>query len=503
MYSQPTIQWQQCFGSSIGGAASCIQQTRDGGYIVSGTVSSGGGNVTNYHGNQDCWIVKLDNTGTIQKEKCFGGSASEEAYYIQQTTDHGYIFVGVTNSHDGDATGNPFGTNPWVVKIDTNFNIEWQKSFGDSSGEVAYCIQQTSDGGYIIAGSAGHKVIGNHGATDFWMLKLTSTGAIQWEKCLGGSDDDDACTIRQTTDGGFIIAGLTYSNDGDVSGLHIYPFYITYDYWVVKTDSIGTIQWQRCLGGSQDDEARSIIQTSDGGYIVAGSTLSNDGDVTGLHLNSLGQQSDDYWVVKLNGNGEIQWQKCVGGSTYDYGQCIQQTIDGGYIVIGTAESSDGDVVGQHGNNDCWVVKLNNSGGIEWQKCIGGSSSDGGNFIQQTADSGYIIVGGTGSVDGDVNCGQNRGYWVIKLSENDYINSDCVISIFPNPSSGDFEVRYGKMIENGNFQVFDVLGQKVFEETISFSSINEINLYKVAQGMYIIRVYDGEKFYQKKFIVQRK
>ncbi len=150
-----------------------------------------------------------------------------------------------------------------------------------------------------------------------------SAQEIQWQKCFGGSSHDEPFSIHQTTDGGYIVAGYTDSNDVDVSGNHGDT-----DFWLVKLNSSGSIQWQKCLGGSYWDMAYSIQQTSDGGYIVAGYTISNDGDVSGNH------GGYDFWLVKLNSSGDIQWQKCLGGSTNDEAHSIQQTTDGGYIVAG-------------------------------------------------------------------------------------------------------------------------------------------------------------------------
>jgi len=293
--------------------------------------------------------VKLDETGNIQWQKYLGGSDGDGAFSIQQTSDGGYIVAGVAYSNDGDVSGNHGDSDYWIVKLDETGNIQWQKCLGGSREDVAKSIQQTSDGGYIVAGitpSNDGDVSGNHGSADYWIVKLDETGKIQWQKCLGGSDGDGAFSIQQTSDGGYIVAGVAYSNDGDVSGNHGDS-----DYWIVKLDETGKIQWQKCLGGSSYDEAYSIQQTSDGGYIVAGYTYSNDGDVSGNHGDF------DYWIVKLDETGNIQWQKCFGGSSYDYAQSIQQTSDGGYIVAGWTESNDGDVSGNHGNSDYWIVKL--------------------------------------------------------------------------------------------------------------------------------------------------
>jgi len=239
---------------------------------------------------------------------------------------------------------------------------------------------------------------------------------IEWQKCLGGSNDDEAYSVQQTSDGGYIVAGSTRSNDGDVSGNHEEVWWLVWDFWVVKLDRYGDIEWQKCLGGSDSDWAESIQQTNDGGYIVAGYTGSNDGDVSGNH----GEK--DFWVVKLDRYGDIEWQKCLGGSGGggsggDYAYSVQQTSDGGYIVAGETWSNNGDVSGYHGGGDVWVVKLDRYGDIKWQKCLGGSSWDWAYSIQQTNDGGYIVAGLTRSNDGDVsgNYGE-KDFWVVKLGE---------------------------------------------------------------------------------------
>ena len=182
----------------------------------------------------------------------------------------------------------------------------------------------------------------------FFNLQLFSqtAPAIEWQKSLGGTNDENAYSIQQTADGGYIAAGYSKSSNGDVTGNHGF-----YDYWVVKLDGAGNIQWQKCLGGTSYDQAFSIQQTADGGYVVAGWSYSNDGDVTGNH------GGDDYWVVKLDTAGIIQWQKSLGGTNDDYAQSIQQTADWGYVIAGGSGSNDGDVTGNHGGADYWIVKL--------------------------------------------------------------------------------------------------------------------------------------------------
>jgi hypothetical protein len=253
-------------------------------------------------------------------------------------------------------------------------------------------------------------VRGFHGGVDMWVVKLTSTGDTVWTKCLGGTGNEFAQSIQQTTDGGYIVAGYTFlANNGDVSGNHG-----GMDFWVVKLTSTGSITWAKCLGGSDNDIANSVQQTADGGYIVAGSTQSNDGDVSGSH--GIG----DMWVVKLKNNGDIDWQKCLGGTGGQTAYSIQQTADGGYIIAGNSSSINGDLwlcYKNHGSNDYWIVKIDETGTIQWQKTFGGSGTfDEAQSIRPTKDNSYIVAGYTNSPNNGNVSGNHGSYdfWVVKM-----------------------------------------------------------------------------------------
>ncbi|MCX6693371.1 MAG: hypothetical protein NT074_02285 [Methanomicrobiales archaeon] len=344
---------------------------------------------------------------------CFGGSGNELLPSFELTTDRGLIFSGSTNSHDGDVGGNYGGMDIWVAKLDMFRSIEWSQYYGGSNDEWCYDIHKTSDGGYILTGSTDSNtddVQGYHGGTgsDIWVVKLNQTGGIQWQGCYGGSDDDAGYAIEQVRDGGYIVAGYTKSNTSDVVGHHGPAG--TSDLWVVKLNSTGSLQWQKCLGGTLDDEGYSIYQTDEGGYIITGSVLSIDGDVSGNH------GLMDAWVVKLSEDGMVQWQKCLGGSSYDNGYIIRRTIEGGSILIGDTMSNNGDVSGNRGNRDVWVVKLNSTGSLLWQRCLGGSMTDEGKDIHQTTDGGYILTGYSVSNDWDVSGSHGNGdIWVVRMS----------------------------------------------------------------------------------------
>jgi len=211
-------------------------------------------------------------------------------------------------------------------------------------------------------------------------LLFSQAPTIQWQKSLGGSSSEYAFEIAQTADNGYVAVGYSKSTDGDLTVNHGQS-----DYWVIKLDTNGTIQWQKSYGGTGSDEARCVKQTNDGGYIIAGISNSNNGDVTGNH------GMNDYWITKLSSTGVIQWQKSYGGTGYDEPYCIQKTTDGGYIVAGFSESNDGDVTGNHGDYDYWLLKLDSAGTIQWQKSLGGTDNDKAFFIQQTNAGGYLII----------------------------------------------------------------------------------------------------------------
>jgi len=345
------IQWGKTLGGTESDIAQSILKTRDGGYVVAGYTDSNDGDVTGNHGNNDFWVVKLSNAGIIQWQKTLGGTQEDYAYSIQQTIDGGYIVVGNTGSNDGDVTGNHGGSDMWIVKLSATGTFQWQKTLGGTYSDSGYSIQQTKDGGYIAAGFAASNngdVTGHIGNLDYWVVKLTNTGTIEWEKSLGGTASEVTTSVEQTSDGGYIIAGMTKSYDGDVTGYHGGN---GYDYWIVKLSGTGIIQWQKTLGGTEDDFTWSIKQTIDGGYIVGGSSLSTDGDVSGNH------GYYDFWVVKLSSTGTILWQKTLGGNFNEFCANIQQTSDGGYIIGGSSGFVSGDVTTNNGSNDCWIVKL--------------------------------------------------------------------------------------------------------------------------------------------------
>jgi len=354
-----TIVWSKTLGGSAEDGLYHVTQTSDGNYIAAGTTSSSDGDIASSHGFYDYWVVKFTPTGTVLWNKTYGGAADDEANAIQQASDGGYIVVGYSSSSDGDLVGNKGYEDVWVLKLNDTGSIQWQKNYGGSKTDEGTFIRQTTDGGYIVCGttySSDSDITSNHGQSDVLLFKISNSGSLSWAKTFGGSNFESAYSLQQTFDKGFIISGSSSSFDGDVTSI-----YGNDDIWLVKTDSAGNLTWQSTHGGTSDDEGSYIYQTSDSGYVVTGTTTSNDYEVTGQH------GSYDVWLLKTNSTGTLVWQKTLGGDSVDAGFSVCPTLDNGYAIFGLTNSDNGDVSGKHGGNDgiadAWLIKLSNTSAI--------------------------------------------------------------------------------------------------------------------------------------------
>jgi len=463
--AQPTIQWQKCLGGTNRDEGLSITQTFDSGYVFGGWTMSTDGDISSVHGSYDYWVIRLNSVGDTLWQRSLGGSGYNYATCVQQTSDSGFIITGYTTSNDGDVSGNHGSYDIWVVKLFPSGTIEWQKCYGGTAGEFSQSIRQTSDGGYIVANksnSINGDVNGNHGLEDFWIVKLNNIGDTLWEKSFGGPENDRPFSVWQTFDQGYIVSGLSHSIKGNITAHH--GTTASYDNWVVKLDSTGIMEWEKSLGGSNNEMSAAVQQTSDSGYIIAGQSESIDGDVTGNHGNY------DYWVVKLNPAGDTLWQKSYGGTASDIATSIEQTSDSGYIVAGYSASNDGDVTVNQGAHDYWMVKLNASGNIVWQKSVGGTADDWAYSVHQTFEYGYVLAGNTTSTNGDVTGHHgtltNNDYWVVKLSpvilSGLEVNTPLSgIRVTPNPVSNSTQISFSLLhAEKISVSVYDITGRLI-------------------------------------------
>jgi len=462
----PVLRWQKSFGGDGSDAVSpaaganysepykVLRRDRDGGYIAGATTTSNSnGDVSgpNFSGSRQVWIIKFDSALNIKWNKSFGGGGNDILHAVEPTPDGGYIFIANSDSGNGQVTDNHGFTDIWVVKLDRDGNIEWKKSYGGTGEETSNDIIVLSDG-YIISGSSGSNdgdVTGNHDATniylaDLWVLRIDFSGNIIWNKCYGKSGAvESGGSIRQTADGGFIVAGNACSDGGDVSGVHGNNGVA--DFWLLKLTSTGDIQWQKCLGGTRYEGIPHLEITGDGGYIVAGSTASFDGDVSGWHGGAA-----DGWLVKLTATGQVQWQKCFGGSDADGFNDMIIMPDGGYVTAGWTSSKDGDITQWYGNSDYSVAKFSSSGNLVWQGSFGGQGGYGGySFpygILASTENEFLILGNTDATTGEVtgNHGQ-EDLWLIRADASNIIKGNVFVDKNANGIRDAGEASYSKLV----------------------------------------------------------
>ena len=407
-YGTAEILWDHFYGGTSDDYGQSMDYTLDGNVVIAGYSQSQDGDITGNRGSYDFWILKTDPDGNMIWQRAYGGTSREYAYFIRATSDSGAIVAGYTESNDGDVTGNHGGQDAWVVKLDKDGNLQWQKTYGGSKSDVCYAVIPTIDGGYALAGcsySSDGDLTLNHGSGDYWIIKISGSGDIEWQKSLGGSAYDFAHAIDQTPDGGYYLSGYARSNNGDVASN-----YGQEDMWILKLDSAGSMLWQKSYGGTGGEGATWLQTTNDGGCILTGITHSTNVDVVGNN------GKHDIWVVKVDANGILQWAKCYGGSDTEDGHYVLQTSDGGYLVAGKSDSYDGMVTDHQGFHDYWVIKLNESGSLVWEKSLGGRLPDEPFALLEGNNGSFLVLGY--STPDDNNTNQHTGttdFWLVKCS----------------------------------------------------------------------------------------
>ena len=368
--AQPIAEWRRVVGGIGDESAQAIAIAGDGGYVIAGDTSSIGA------GTQNGWLVKLDVHGRREWDRTFGGSGSDSFNDVQRTADGGYVLAGETHSSQGSSLAQ---SDFWLLKTDSSGEVEWEHSFGNfvqpdplsktTTSDVAHSVRQTRDGGFIVAGSS-------NGSTgdNVWLVRTGPTGRLLWGRNPGGASGAVAYDVVQASDGGFVIAGRSTSINSGTEAL------------LIKTDSDGNTEWTKTFGDQFNEEARSLVLTKDGGYAMGGFSW------------SFGQGLSDYWLIKTDGNGRREWHRSYGGIANDSAYSLIQTSDGGFALAGESDSFSSD-------ERTWVVKTDSAGMLEWTRAYSQTSSPlsptagtlpgGANAIKQTEDLGFVISGWTG------------------------------------------------------------------------------------------------------------
>ncbi|HEX9979063.1 MAG TPA: hypothetical protein VGB50_00700 [Flavobacterium sp.] len=420
------LTWSKSFGGSLNETIGNAVVTPDGGMLVIGYTDSNDGDVTKAYASTDIWLSKYDANGNMLWSKTIGGSQDDYGASIIATTDGNYVIAGYSGSVDNDVPGNIGMHDYYVSKINGNGNIIWSKNYGFMSHDHAHKIIQTSDGGYFVAGYAdyagiddngtgnvgvGHEMKNNtsaastlHGVGEFFGVKISASGELQWYRYFGGTMNDRVNDIIEANDGGILMAGYTESEDFDVTESKG-----SYDYWVIKLHPDGMLHWKQNYGGSGIDQAFSIAKTNNNSYLIAGRSNSTDGDISNPRGNF------DAWVIHINDHGHLLWQKSFGGTDFDVASSVKRLADGTFAIAGNTRGSYAGNTNK-GQNDFWVFTIDNyaNTGIRWQKTFGGTGIDIATDVTETPD-GLLITGESESNDQDVP--ENKGgtdLWMVRL-----------------------------------------------------------------------------------------
>jgi hypothetical protein len=488
--SQTTF--QKLYGGTSIDYGYTVNLTSDGGYILSGVTSSFGA------GNGDVYLIKTDANGDTLWSRTYGGTNADEGHSVQQTVDGGYIIAGYTSS---------FGSRAYVIKTDANGNTLWTKTYGGSVVDFIVSVQQTSDNGFILAG---YTMSFGAGSFDVYLIKTDANGNISWTKTYGGINNDYASAVRQTSDGGYIIAG--YSNSFGTNA--------NYDVYLIKTDGNGNPAWSKIYGGSGQDRGYDVRQTTDGGYIVAGYT------------DSFGSGGNDVYLVKTDAGGSLVWSETFGGAGNDFGYAVEQTSDHGYIVAGNTTGFG------LAFPDVYLIKTDSTGIVTMSKTYGGGADDEAYSVRQTSDGGYLVGGYSNSftvsymtylIKTDAHlttgCYEANPFSSRSLSATQVttaatmvssggtavtpstlagsgVSSEtlCVtvgvneltpgrsLSVYPNPFSDELSVKGTSA--NGTIIMMDITGREIIQQKANDAE-TKINTEKVQPGLYLMKYTEGK------------
>lgn len=513
LFSQ-NILWENSYGGKHAEFLYDAIPTPDYGFLLAGSsISNKNGNKADANkGDLDYWVWKMDEKGTPEWQKSFGGDGVDILQSVKLANDGGFILAGTSSSSiSGDKKEACKGQEDfWIIKLDAKGNEIWQRTIGGSGQEKLLSIAQTKDGGYILGGTSSSntaepdekgvidkygKSEDSRGSLDYWVVKLDTKGEIKWQKTLGGQYVDELKSIEQTNDKGYILGG--YSNS-PISGDKAQENFGLNDYWIIKLDENGNELWQRTLGGDQDDTLFALTQTNDGGFIAGGN--SNSGATNSKSKSN--QNGADFWVLKLDKTGTIEWQE-----TYNYGKkdvltSIVENVDGTFLIGGYAQSESvqksvnsvqktvGKKADKEGINDYVALKIKATGEEIWTQTVGSKGDEILKKLFETRDGGYILAGtsiGSASKDKNAAIG-GSDFWVVKLRDKEKkIKEKENVEAIPNPASNYTNAIVGYDYVDGTATLYDLSGRMIKSIKIEGERTIPIELGGLPQGIYVIEV----------------
>ncbi len=449
----------------------------------------------------DGWIAKIDSNWNVMWSQTFGGTKEDRLVKVASCNE-GYVAIGYTYSSDGDITvANKGFMDWWVILVDENGRKIWSKTFGSTGFDNPYDIIETSDKGFVIVGSLGKNDgdatgVAIKGSNDAWIVKLNASGNMVWQKTYGTSKSDYASTITQISNKSYIVCGRATAADGDLAGNNGAA-----DMWVFKITDTGNMVWSKNMGGSNTEVANCVLKNSGGDLLIGAQSSSSDYDVK----NNYG--GIDYWLVKLDTNGNKYWEKNYGGTGDDYLWGIVESIEGGYLLTGNSQSNDNDAVGNHGiYSDILAVKIDDMGKVEWHKMYGGTSGEAVGICHQLKDTSYIMLSIANSNDGDIK--KTNGLadaWLVKLGRQDpaTVKSEASfgIDVYPTITNGIVNIVTNKHRGEMRFTITNTTGQLVDVPYTDELPKRVYDFSLLPRGMYFITASSGDVYQNYKIVLQ--
>ena len=459
-FAQYDVQWQKNFGGSGIDQGQALHQIDDKNYFLVGSTRSVDQNISSSFGELDIWVSKLDGDRNIEWEKSIGGSGFDFASTSVLTKD-GLCVAGYSNSTD-QGISNQGAEDLFVFKIDETGNIAWQKTYGGSKLEIPYRVKQTKDEGFIIIGvtsSDDGNIDGANGGDDVWLVKLGSDGELEWEQTYGGSGFEAGFDVIENEEGGFIVGGYATSTDGDVSSNFSGDGFT--DLWLFSTNESGDIVWEKTWGGSSNESASKLTLDKQGNIVVLGNAQSTDGDVE----QALG--FTDLWLLNITTDGSLNWQQNIGGSSNDFSTDIAFNKDGNFVILGYSNSNEDEFENNYGDYDIWIWELDDKGELVTQQNYGGSSQDISASLTTLLNGNFMITGYTYSSDNDVS--ENFGESDILTLEIgiDASTGGGVIGV--SPSEIDFQQIVVDAKAEDSFTIFNLGDEDLTVEKINVES----------------------------------